>query len=342
MNEAAFFTSADCKTFGQSIPPPAIFTRPSVRWGSNARSSISTAAPVRRFEISASIAASCAAPLMTPSHSARGWRLLGNVPMPRHCTSNGAMAIGSASSRLIRSTSSGCTSPRNRIVTWSAAGLTQTTFGGVFAASSFICSVLTTRAASRRTASPMSTATNTRTLTLGQVPAQHIDGPVRRHTLHNVSTTGESKRPHGGASFAVDSDAHGADRFLLGAAARTGNTGDAYTHVDLSAPANAGGHGLGNGFADRTVLSDQRVGHIEQFDLGAVAVSHDASLDVLGATGNVGEPRRGQPAGARFSERDPPAACLQQLAHHRFKALAISTDDILAERGGQLGDALIE
>src|SRR5688572_6443175 len=337
MNEAAFFTSADCKTFGQSIPPPAIFTRPSVRWGSNARSSISTAAPVRRFEISASIAASCAAPLMTPSHSARGWRLLGNVPMPRHCTSNGAMAIGSASSGLIRSTSSGSTSPRNRIVTWSAAGLTQTTFGGVFAASSFICSALTTRAASRRTASPMSTATNTRMLTLGQVPAQHVNGPVRRHPLHNVAPTGESKRPHGGASFAVDGNAHGADRFLLGAAARTGDTSDTHTDVDLSALPNADGHRVRDGFADRAVLLDQRLWHIEQFDLRTVAVRHDAALEVLGAAGNVSEPRSGEPSGARFSERDPPAARLQQLAHYGLEALAISADNILAEGSGQLG-----
>src|SRR5688572_22013041 len=262
MREVAFLISAACRIFGQSMPAPAILTRPSVRCGSSARSASSTAAPASRLEISASTAASCAAPFVTPSHSARGFRLLGKVPMPRHCTSNGASGTGGASSGMMRSTSAGSTSPRNRIVTWSAAGFTHTTFGGVFAASSLICSALTTRAASRRTASPTSTATNTRTLVLDQKPPQHVDRPVRRHGLHDVASARKAERTDDGGQ-AVDGNAYGADRFLFGAAAWTGNARDGDADVDAGALADPRGHSLRDRLAHSAVFPDQRLRHIQ-------------------------------------------------------------------------------
>ena len=99
----------------------------------------------------------------------------------------------------------------NLIVTCSAAGLTHTTRGGVFAASSLMVNALIARAASRRTASPTSIATNTRARdgelirltasdrgasTIEQIAAQHIDRPVRGHRLDDFTAAGEPERAH--------------------------------------------------------------------------------------------------------------------------------------------------
>ena len=100
-----------------------------------------------------------------------------------------------------------------------------------------------------------------------------------------------------------------ADRLLRRAAARSGDPGDADADVRARARADAVGHRPRDRLADRAVLANQRRGHAGQLGLRAVAVADDAAVDVVGAAGHVGQPRRQQSAGARLGDRDrqPPA-----------------------------------
>ena len=238
-------------------------------------------------------------------------------------------------------------------MTCSAAGLTHTTFGGVFTASSLPVSVATTRVTSRRTASPTSTATNTfayahdsrsgiRRSDLGREGghhdqiAQHVDRPVRRHRLDHLAAAGKTERAHLSPSPPIDGDADRADRLLLAAAAGPGNAGDGDADIHAGALANARRHRERDRLAHRAVLGDQRFGHVEQLDLRAIAVGHDAALDVVGAAGNVRHARRREAARAGLGKRDPPAARAQQLADHGFEHRAVGADQIRAERLRQL------
>ena len=107
--------------------------------------------------------------------------------------------------------------------------------------------------------------------------------------------------------------------FCSRAAARPGDAGDGDADVDAGALANAGGHRERDRLAHRAVLRDQRLRHVEQLDLRAIAVRDDAAFDVLGAAGNVRDARRRQAAGARLGQRHPPAARAQQIADHGFE-----------------------
>ena len=180
--------------------------------------------------------------------------------MPRHSSSNGATAIGGVSS-VLQPLDFGrldLADEPDRDV--QRRGLTHTTFGGVFAASSLPVSALTTRVTSRRTASPTSTATNTLHLaTFEQDSARSMSIAQFADIALTIS------RPPGkrnvrtcDALAAVDGDAHRADRLLLGAAAGPGNAGDADADVDAGALANACGHRQRDRLADRAVLRDQR------------------------------------------------------------------------------------
>src|SRR6185436_6918847 len=152
----------------------------------------------------------------------------------------------------------------------------------------------------------------------------------------------ELERAHPRLVAVDDGDRHRADRLLRRAAARAGDAGDADADAGAGARANALGHRLRHRLADRAVLRDQRFRHARQLRLRAVAVAHHATLDVVRAAGDVGQPRHQQTAGARFRYRDRELAFAQQIADHRFERATVDAVDRRAERLLQLTDGAIE
>ena len=62
------------------------------------------------------------------------------------------------------------------------------------------------------------------------------------------------------------------------------------------------------------------LGHAEPFDLRAIAVADGAAIEIVGAAGHVGQPRRQQSARARLGDRDRQSLRSQQIADRRLRA----------------------
>lgn len=103
-----------------------------------------------------------------------------------------------------------------------------------------------------------------------------------------------------GAVFVGDGDVDEADGLVVGAAAGSGDSGNAEPVVGVEGDAGAGCHGAGDGFADGAVLEEHVVGDGEQGFFGLVAVGDDAAGEVSARAGYVGDAVCEQPAGTGF------------------------------------------
>ncbi len=137
-------------------------------------------------------------------------------------------------------------------------------------------------------------------------------------------------------------EADGPDRLGRAAARRPGDPGDADADLDAGETAHAFGHRHRDHFAHGAVGGDVGLGHAEQRHLGGVAVGDDGTLDPRRAAGDVGQPRRDEPAGARLGHRDLPAAGREQVADHGFDRSPVGADHVRAEHAGHFVDAALQ
>ena len=75
------------------------------------------------------------------------------------------------------------------------------------------------------------------------------------------------------------------------------------------------------------MLLNQRVRHAGQLRLRSIAVADDAAVDVVGAAGHVGQPRRQQSAGARLGHGDRHLVLAQQIADDLFERTPVHAVD---------------
>ena len=131
----------------------------------------------------------------------------------------------------------------------------------------------------------------------------HVERRLRRLKLHHLAAADELKRPD--ADLVVDDHGNrdGADRLLRRAAARAGDAGDADADVACrrARMPSAIARATGSLTAPCSAISASGTPASSVFD--AIAVADDAAVDVVGAAGHVGQPRRQQPAGARLGRR---------------------------------------
>ena len=110
-----------------------------------------------------------------------------------------------------------------------------------------------------------------------------------------------------------------------------GDARDADADVRSGARADALRHRRATGSLTAPCSAISGSGTPSQLGLRAVAVAHDAAVDVVGAAGHVGQPRRQQPAGARLGDGDRQLALAQQVADDRFERPAVGAVDGAAE-----------
>src|SRR5438128_9403747 len=169
-------------------------------------------------------------------------------------------------------------------------------------------------------------------LRIQEVPPHQVQGCLRSLPADAIAVAGQVQ----GALFAAGSlcqgDVHGADGFFRRTAAGAGNSGDGQAQRAARAPANSFGQRAGDFHADRTLSLEQVRGHVHPHPLQVVAVANHAAQEVRRAAGDACQPLGQQATGAAFGHGDRGAVQIQVARHHLFERLALSCENVLAER----------
>ena len=116
-------------------------------------------------------------------------------------------------------------------------------------------------------------------------------------TPADIAETADPCRPRP-AGDRRNGQVHQSNGFLGSPTSRAGDAGDGDGKVGRRAAQRARGHGARDLRAHRAVAKDEIEIDAEHADLGGIRIGHEAPVDDVRGSGNLGERRRDEPAGA--------------------------------------------